>query len=70
MSAWESKSIWERRVNIKNRPSVKCKTVLVVEHIMEKNGVPAGVAIEKLIESSPLYEDVIKELKNSTYKDL
>jgi hypothetical protein len=67
---WSVKSIWEKRTNIKNRPSVKNKTILVVEHIMEKDGVPAGVALEKLIESSPVYSEVVEELKNSTYKDL
>lgn len=62
-------SFWDRRENIKNKPSVELRTSRVIEKIMEDHGIPMGVAIEKLMKQDGLYAETIEQL-SKLYPDI
>jgi|GEM_PF-1792191 len=64
-----SKSWWSKRDNLKNKPSLSYRTIEVIEHIMVKNSLALGLAIEKLITTPNLYKRTIEELK-ANYPDI
>lgn len=55
-------TFWDRRENIKNRPSVALRTTRVIEKVMEEYALPMGVAIEKLMTEDGLYASTIEKL--------
>lgn len=57
-------SFWDRRENIKNKPSVELRTSRVIEKIMDDYEIPMGVAIEKLMREDGLYAETIEKLSN------
>lgn len=61
-------SFWERRENIKQRPSVELRTERVIHHCMEKYGIGIGQAIEKIMKEN-LYEELLDEL-SEIYPDI
>lgn len=61
-------SFWNRRENIKNKPSVELRTSRVIEKVMNDFEVPMGVAIEKLMRTSGLYDEMVAKLV-SIYPD-
>lgn len=64
-----SQSFWDRRENIKTKPSVELRTLRVIDYIMEDEGLPIGVTIEKLMRSPGLYEEIVKKLAE-VYPDI
>lgn len=62
-------SFWDRRENIKNKPSVELRTSRVIEKIMEDNEIPIGLAIEKLMKEDGLYAETIEKL-SKLYPDI
>ncbi len=62
-------SFWDRRENIKNKPSVELRTSRVIEKIMEDNEIPMGLAIEKLMKEDGLYAETIEKL-SKLYPDI
>lgn len=53
---------WDLRNNIKNRPSVSNRTSRVIEEVMDVEGVAMGVAIEMLMRSDTLWDEVLEKL--------
>lgn len=62
-------NIWDRRINIKNRPSVTMRLELIISKVMDVYAVSIGQAIEMLAESQTLYEEMLDILKKD-YKDI
>lgn len=62
-------SFWDRRENIKNKPSVELRTSRVIEKIMEDFDIPMGIAIEKLMKQDGLYAETIEKL-SKLYPDI
>lgn len=62
-------SFWDRRENIKNKPSVELRTSRVIEKVMEDFGIPMGVAIEKLMREDGMYAETIEKL-SKLYPDI
>ena len=50
-------NIWDRRTNIKNRPSVTMRLELIIGKVMDIHSVSIGQAIEMLAESTTLYQE-------------
>ena len=64
----EASSFWERRENIKQRPSVELRTERVIHHCMEKYSIGIGPAIEKIMREN-LYDELLQEL-SEVYPDI
>ena len=62
-------NIWDRRINIKNRPSVTMRLELVIGKVMDVHAVSIGQAIEMLAESPTLYQETLEILKKD-YLDI
>jgi len=62
-------NIWDRRINIKNRPSVTMRLELVIRKVMDTHSVSIGQAIEMLAESPTLYHETLEILKKD-YLDI
>lgn len=62
-------NIWDRRINIKNRPSVTMRLELVIGKVMDVHSVSIGQAIEMLAESPTLYQETLEILKKD-YLDI
>jgi hypothetical protein len=63
------KSIWDKRSNLTNKPSLSFRSIEVVQYIMKRDEVALGVAIEKLFTTDGLYDEVLEELKED-YSDI
>jgi len=63
-----SKSFWDGRENIKNRPSVERRTERVIDHVMQKYSIGIGPAIEKIMKEN-LYDLTLEELSDM-YPDI
>lgn len=55
-------SYWDKRDNLKNKPSLSYRTIEVVQHLMAKEEIALGVALEKLMTTEGLYEKILQEL--------
>jgi hypothetical protein len=64
-----TKSFWDKRDNLMNKPSLSYRSIEVIQYIMKKEEVAVGVAIEKLFTIPGLYGDIIKELSGD-YPDI
>ncbi|RXK03796.1 MULTISPECIES: hypothetical protein [Arcobacteraceae] len=64
-----NKSFWDSRINLKNKPSLSHRTIEVIDHIMVEEELPLGLALEKLMKTPNLYENIIEKLKND-YPDI
>ena len=62
-------SYWDKRENLTNKPSLSFRTIEVVQHIMHKEEVAVGVAIDMLMKTEGLYEEIVFELSES-YPDI
>jgi len=62
-------SYWDKRDNLTNKPSLSYRTIEVVQHIMAKEEVALGVAIEKLMLEEGLYNKALIELGDN-YPDI
>lgn len=62
-------SFWDKRDNLINKPSLSLRTIEVVQYIMTEEEIALGLALEKLMTTPNLYEDVIEKLKND-YPDI
>lgn len=56
-----SSNFWDRRENIKSKPSVELRTARVLDHVMEKYSIGIGQAIEKVMREN-LWDEMISEL--------
>lgn len=63
-----SNNFWDRRENIKSKPSVELRTERVINHVMQKYSIGIGQAIEKIMRES-LWEETISEL-SELYPDI
>lgn len=61
-------SFWDRRENIKQRPSVELRTERVIAFAMEKYSIGIGAAIEKIMKQN-LYQEILVEL-SAQYPDI
>lgn len=62
-------SYWDKRDNLTNKPSLSYRTIEVVQHVMAKNEVALGVALEMLMKEDGLYEKILSELSD-VYGDI
>ena len=53
---------WDKRYNLRSRPSLSNRTIRVIEEVMSRYEVSIGVAIEKLIQSPSLYREIVEEI--------
>ena len=60
---------WDKRDNLVNKPSLSYRSIEVIQHIMENENLNLGLAIEKLLLSSPYYTEVLDELSGD-YPDI
>ena len=56
------KSYYDKRMNIKNKPSLSIRTIEVIEFLMEKEEIALGIAIEKLMIEDGLYMKILLEI--------
>lgn len=64
-----SKSFWDARTNLNNKPSLSFRTIEVIEHLMSEDELALGIAIEKLMTTPGLYKETLEKLK-SDYPDI
>jgi len=57
-----TKKYWEKRINIKNRPSVSLRTDRLIEETMETLSLSMGEALDLLIESPTLSQEMAKKI--------
>lgn len=62
-------SYWDKRENLTNKPSLSFRTIEVIQHVMHKDEVALGVALEKLMKTEGLYAEILVEL-GSNYPDI
>ena len=63
-----SKNFWDKRENIKTKPSVALRTERVIYYVMDKYSIGIGQAIEKIMQEN-LYEKCIEDL-SKMYPDI
>lgn len=56
------KNFWDRRENIRNKPSIELRTGRIIDYVMDERNVAMGMAIELLIKNDGLYEEVLSKL--------
>ena len=64
-----SKSFWDGRTNLNNKPSLSYKTLEVINQVMKDEEIALGIAIEKLMTTPNLYKETLEKLK-SDYPDI
>lgn len=58
-----TKNWWDKRENLKNKPSLSHRTLEVVSFVMDEDEIALGTAIEKLMTTPNLYKETISKLK-------
>ena len=58
-----SRSFWDGRTNLNNKPSLSYRTIEVIQHLMDEDEVALGIAIEKLMTTPNLYKETLDKLK-------
>lgn len=53
-----SKSFWDGRTNLNNKPSLSYRTIEVIQHLMNEEEIALGIAIEKLMINPSLYREM------------
>ncbi|MDS1315803.1 hypothetical protein [Aliarcobacter butzleri] len=64
-----NKNWWNKRDNLKNKPSLSYRTLEVINQIMSDEEIALGTAIEKLMTTPNLYKETLEKLK-SDYPDI
>lgn len=64
-----NKKWWDKRDNLKNKPSLSYRTLEVINQIMLDEEIALGTAIEKLMTTPNLYKETLDKLK-SDYPDI
>ncbi|WP_151950342.1 hypothetical protein [Aliarcobacter butzleri] len=64
-----NKNWWNKRDNLKNKPSLSYRTLEVINQIMSEEEIALGIAIEKLMTTPNLYKETLEKLK-SDYPDI
>lgn len=64
-----NKNWWNKRDNLKNKPSLSYRTLEVINQIMSDEEIALGTAIEKLMTTPNLYKETLERLK-SDYPDI
>ena len=59
-----NKNWWNKRDNLKNKPSLSYRTLEVINQIMSDEEIALGTAIEKLMTTQNLYKETLEKLKN------
>lgn len=57
-----NKSYWDKRENLKNKPSLSHRTLEVVSHLMEEESISLGIALEKIMLTDGLYMNIVDTL--------
>ncbi|QKF72772.1 hypothetical protein AFAEC_0581 [Aliarcobacter faecis] len=60
---------WNKRDNLKNKPSLSNRTLHVIDYIMSEEELALGIVIEKLMTTPNLYKETLEKLK-SDYPDI
>lgn len=55
-------NFWDRRVNLDNKPSVEIRTQRIIIELMEREEIAMGAAIEKIMKTPSLYDDILSEI--------
>lgn len=63
------RSFWEGRTNLRNKPSISYKTIEIIDHLMQTEEIPLGIAIERLIYEDGLTRRILENLKKD-YPDI
>ncbi|NQY22824.1 MAG: hypothetical protein HRT41_02240 [Campylobacteraceae bacterium] len=56
------KSFWDKRENLKNKPSLSHRSLEVISFLMERDSVALGIAIERVMSTDGLYDEILDEL--------
>ncbi|WP_418180758.1 hypothetical protein ACNSOL_01430 [Aliarcobacter lanthieri] len=64
-----NKNWWDKRDNLKNKPSLSYRTLEVINQIMLDEEIALGTAIERLMTTPNLYQETLEKLK-SDYPDI
>ena len=56
-------NFWDRKSNLANKPTMKNKNILVIDHAKEKYNLPEGAVIDKLIEGEINYKELLMEVR-------
>lgn len=64
-----NKNWWDKRDNLKNKPSLSYRTLEVINFVMIEEEIALGIAIEKLMTTPNLYKETLEKLK-SDYPDI
>jgi len=54
---------WEMKSNLKNKPTLKNKTIIVLEYICKKYNLAMGIVLEKIIDKELDFQEEEDELK-------
>ena len=55
---------WEQKSNLKNKPTLKNRTIYVLERICKKYNLAMGIVLEKICLKEIDYEKEYEEFKN------
>lgn len=62
-------SFWDKKDRLKNKPSLSLRTIEVIQYVMCEEEITLGLAVEKLMVTSNLYDEVIEKLSHD-YDDI
>ena len=54
---------WEQKSNLKNKPTLKNKTIITLEYICKKYKLAMGIVIERILNKEIDYEKEYEDLK-------
>jgi len=56
---------WDMKSNLKNKPTLKNRTIIVLEHISKKYNIAIGLAIEKIFLKEIDFDKETEEFKET-----
>ena len=62
-------SFWDKRDNLTNKPSLSLRTIEVIQYVMGEDEIALGLAVEKLMVTPNLYDEVVEKLSED-YDDI
>lgn len=54
---------WEQKSNLKNKPTLKNRTIITLEYICKKRNLAMGIVIEKIFIGEINYQQECEDLK-------
>ena len=58
----QKKSFWDKRENLKNKPSLSHRSLEVIPFLMERDSIALGIAIERVMSTDGLYDEILEKL--------